>query len=155
MIDDRKEPPDQPKTTQLPVVPQWAIELTAAMKDGLRELSADIKLVSNDLSIVKDRVGIIESWKNDQDARAHRASDGVRQLSTTDAAHDAQLAQERMAREELAAKVDSLTQTQATQLAILGRLDAIAKNPLAKTVAAMLATALVTWLASHGVQVPR
>ena len=160
--DPRAEPPDQPKTTQLPAVPPWAVELMQVSKANFqelkagqeslaRELGADIKLVSNDLGILKDRVGILESARNDGEQRLARTSGGVRQLSTTDAAQAAQLAQARMAREALAEQVAQLTTTQATQLAILTRLDKITTNPTVKVLAGMAATAILTWLASHGV----
>ncbi len=155
--DPRAEPPEQPKTTQIPAISPIEVaitQLTRTVESGIRELRADVGLVSNDLSIVKDRVGIIESWKNDQDARASRTSAGVRSLSTTDAAHEAQLAQERAAREALAKEVSDLKATNETQLAILGRLDKVASNPLVKTLGAMLATAVITWLATHGVHAP-
>jgi hypothetical protein len=151
--DPRAEPSEKP-TKELPAVPAWAVELTQSVKSGIAELRADVALVSNDLGVVKDRVAILESFRSDQEQRANRTSAGVRSLSTTDAAQEAQLAQERAAREELAAKVDSLAKTNETQLAILGRLDAVVKNPLAKTLVAMLATAAITWLAGHGVHVP-
>ncbi len=138
--------PEQPKTTKLEAVPPWAVELTRAMKSGIAEVRADISLVSNDLSVVKDRVTILESERT-------KLSGGVRGLSTTDAEQAAQLAQERAAREALATEVADLKKTNETQLAILARLDKVASNPLVKTVVAMMATALLTWLASHGVAV--
>jgi hypothetical protein len=62
----------------------------------------------------------------------------------------AQLAQERIAREDLATKVDALTTMQNTQLAILGRLDRVASNPTVKVLAGMLATAAISYLAGKG-----
>jgi hypothetical protein len=146
MTDDpRAEPPEQPKTAQIAAVPPWAVELTLAMKSGIAEVRADISLVSNDLSLVKDRVTILETERT-------KLSGGVRGLSSADSAHDAQLAQERAAREALADKVDNLTKTQETQLAILGRLDKVASNPLVKTLLTVLGTALATWAASKGLK---
>jgi chromosome segregation ATPase len=147
-IDERAEPPEEKKTKEMPAVPSWAIELTRSVKEGIAEVRADVALVSNDLGIVKDRVTILESERA-------RFSNGVRALSGTDLTHEAQLAAEKVAREDLAKEVADLKATNATQLAILSRLDNIAKNPLVKTLGAMLLTALVTWLATHGVQVPR
>ncbi len=60
-----------------------------------------------------------------------------------------------MAREDLAKQVAALATTNATQLAILSRLDKVASNPLVKTVGAMLFTAFVTWLATKGIKVPQ
>ncbi len=149
MADDpRAEPPDQPKTAQLPAVPQWAVELTKSMKDGFRLTNANIEVVSSDLGVVKERVTILESERT-------KLSGGVRGLSTSNAEQDAQLAQERMAREALAKEVADLKTTNATQLAILGRLDRVASNPLVKTLGAMLLTAVLTYLASHGVVVSK
>jgi len=53
-------------------------------------------------------------------------------------------------REAIAAEVADLKATQALQLAILARLDKVASNPTVKVLGGMLATALVTWLASRG-----
>ena len=144
--DPRAEMPEQPKTTQLPAVPAWAIELMAGMTKGFRETNANLELVATDLGVLKERVGILENERT-------KLSGGVRGLSTTDAEQAAQLAQERSAREALALQVESLRHTNETQLAILGRLDAITKNPLVKTMVAMLATAALTWLAAHGVAI--
>jgi septal ring factor EnvC (AmiA/AmiB activator) len=145
--------PDQPAekpTTQLPAVPAWAVELTQSVKSGIAELRADVALVSNDLGVVKDRVAILESFRNDQETRASRTSARVQQSQATDLEQAAQLAQERAAREELAREVADLTTTQATQLAILTRLDKITSNPTVKVLAGMAATAALTWLATHG-----
>ena len=141
--DPRAEMPEQPKTTQLPAVPQWAVELMAGMTKGFKETNANLELVATDLGVLKERVGILESERT-------KLSGGVRGLSTTDAEQAAQLAQERMAREAIAAEVADLKATQALQLAILARLDKVASNPTVKVLGGMLLTALVTWLASKG-----
>ncbi len=155
-IDPRAEPQERPTKEIIPPSPvEIAIaKLSAAVEAGFREARVDGALMRNDISNIKDRVGTIESWKNDHDARASRTSLKVQQASEHDLAHDAQLSQERTAREALATKVDELDTKQDTQLAILARLDKVASNPLVKTLAAMLATALITWLASHGVHAP-
>jgi hypothetical protein len=150
--DDRAEPPEQPKTTKLEAVPPWAVELTQAMKEGIAEVRADISLVSNDLGVLKQRVSIIESLRIEDEARAMKLSGGVRGLSNADLAQAAQLAHEKTAREALAVEVAALTKMQETQLAILGRLDKVASNPLVKTVVTILGTALATWAASKGLK---
>ncbi len=151
--DDRIEPPEQPKTTQIAAVPQWAIELTQAMKSGIAEVRADIGLVSNDVGLLKQRVSIIESLRVEDEARAVKLSGGVRGLSSADEQQAAQLAQERSAREALATEVKALTTMQETQLAILGRLDKVASNPVVKTVATAIGTAVLTYLATKGIAV--
>lgn len=147
--------PPQPKTVELPAVPTWAVELTQSVREGFARTNANLELVSNDLSLVKERVALLESWKISSETRAARTSDAVRSASQVDVEQAAQLAQERAAREALAAKLDALSGTQEAQLAILSRLDKVAANPIVKTLAAMLATAVITWLASHGIGVSK
>lgn len=154
---------DEKPTVELPAVPPWAVELTREVK-GTR---ADIALVANDVSIVKDRVAVVESRVLSLEEAKKVNSMRAQQSSSIDLEHEAKLAAEITARTELAAKVDALALghvalnekadkldgKQDLQLAILGRLDSITKNPLVKTLGAMLITALVTWLASHGVHI--
>ena len=118
------------------------VELTKEVR-GAR---ADISLVSNDLGIVKDRLVIVESWKNDIDARANRTSLRVEQSSKIDLEQAAALAAEKEAREALTVKVDTL-------LAIGTRLDKVTSNPTLKVIVGMLLTAAVTWLAGKGFHV--
>jgi hypothetical protein len=89
-------------------------------------LTANVELVSSDLGIVKDRVAILESRRNDDDARANRNSARVRQVSESDLEQQAQLAQEKAAREALASEVSGLKETNAKQLVILDRLEGFA-----------------------------
>lgn len=157
-----EKPPEKP-TTQLPAVPEWAVELTRTTKDGFRQVRADLELVANDLSLVKERVTIIETWRNDQDLRASRNSNRVKELaeatSHVDLTHDAKIAAEIVARQELErrvsethATVETIRAETAQQTAILARLDRVASNPLVKTVATALGTAILTWLASKGLR---
>ncbi len=118
--DDRVDPPEQPKTTQIAAVPQWAVELTQAMKSGIAEVRADVALVSNDLGLLKTRVSIMEGLRTEDDMRASKYSGGIKSLSTSNAEQDAQLAQERMAREALAAKVDKLDEVLQAQSDFMG-----------------------------------
>ncbi len=135
--------PPQPTTKELPAADPVLVAVTAITREVLG-LRADVALLSSDFArdIGEVRVRVLTL----EEAR-RRNSDRARSASQMDLAHDAQIAQERMAREALSEKVETL-------LGIAKRLDKIASNPLAKTLAAMLATALVTWLASHGVHAP-
>lgn len=141
----------------LPAVPQWAIEMMQATKAGIAEIRADVAdaraetradvgLVSNDLGLLKTRVSIIESLRVEDEARTVKLSGGVRGLSSSDLAHEARIA-------ELGTKVDDLAKTNATQLAILSRLDKVASNPVVKTIVTILVTILGTWAASKGITV--
>jgi len=125
--------------------PDWALELTKNITAALNELKADIGLVSNDLGILKDRVTLLEAFRSEQDARATRASAGVRGLSNTDMAHEAAIA-------SLTTKMDALSTTQDVQLAILGRLDKLASNPSVKIILTVAATAIASWAASRGLK---
>lgn len=151
-----EQPPPRP-TVSLPAVPQWAIEMMQATKAGIAEIRADVAdaraetradvgLVSNDLGLLKTRVSIIESLRVEDEARTVKLSGGVRGLSSSDLAHEARIA-------ELGTKVDDLAKTNATQLAILSRLDKVASNPVVKTIVTILVTILGTWAASKGITV--
>lgn len=157
------EKPPEKVTTQLPAVPEWAVELTRTTKDGFRAVRADLELVANDLSLVKERVTIIETWRNDQDLRASRNSNRVKDLaeatSHVDLTHEAKLAAEIVERQRVArdgaetrAIVEKLQAEMSLQTAILARLDKVASNPLVKTIATALGTAILTWLASKGLR---
>ena len=107
------------------------------------------------LTRIEVRVEGVEKDVGDLEARVGKASMAVRGQSSAGMEQAAALAEEKVAREALAKEVADLKGTNALQLAILTRLDGVAKNPLVKTIAAMLATAFVTWLATHGIKVPQ
>ena len=157
------EKPPEKVTTQLPAVPEWAVELTRTTKDGFRAVRADLELVANDLSLVKERVTIIETWRNDQDQRLNRNSNRVRDLADTTSHVDLtvqavkseaivkQMEQDRKIA-ETHTMVEAVKAETAQQTAILARLDRVASNPLVKTVATAIGTAVLTWLASKGLR---
>lgn len=140
--DDDGMPP-QPATKRIEAVPPWAIEMTVSMKEGFRVTNANIEVVANDLGVVKDRVSILETERA-------KFSGGIRGLSTSNAEQDAQLAQERAARENVAKEVRDLKESQAVQLAILARLDRVASNPTVKVLLFLAGTAATGYLASKG-----
>lgn len=165
--------PKQPTTKELPAVPEWAAELTRSVKTGFGEVhkrldDQDTKLdkvvtegieSNTRLTRIEVRVDGVERHVGDLEARVGRASHRVREQSQTDVEQSAQLAQERAAREALAADsaavkhdVTELKQSQELQLAILTRLDKIAANPNLKIILAVLATAATAWLANKGLK---
>ena len=163
-IDPREESdgrvPPQPKTAQF-AAPEKSELLLAELKALMVGNFAEVKVrldsqdgvlarVVNEGVRTNTRLDRIEHRVDEVETRMGRASTGVRGLSQTDLAHEAQLAAEKTAREALAKQVDGLTVTQEVQLAILSRLDKLAANPLVKAVVAMALTALVAWLATHG-----
>ncbi len=145
--------PAQPKTAELPAADPIAV-LTRTLVTGLRDINATLDSVVHEGQRTNSRLTRIEERVDEVEGRIGRNSQRVQESSKVDLDHEAKLATEIVARQELAAKVDALTETQATQLAILGRLDKVASNPTVKVLAGMIATAVLTWLASHGVHTP-
>ncbi|MBA2683258.1 MAG: hypothetical protein H0U66_02030 [Gemmatimonadaceae bacterium] len=119
--------------------------------DSFKHLTADVELVSSDLSIVKSRVTILESYKNDADARATRTSARVQQASQVDLEQASQLARERAAREALAKRVADLAEETDRQTVMLTSLTTmatkLAANPYIKQLSVALLAALTGYLA--------
>lgn len=110
--------------------------------------TAQIEEIRQDIGALDSRVAAVES-------RAGRTSFRIREVSQTDLEQSTQLNKEIAAREALAAEMEALKQTNAIQLNILNRLDKITQNPLLKTLATMLLTAFITWLAARGIKIPQ
>lgn len=140
-------------TVNIPKADPVLIALTK-LTQSVDRVGADVRLVSNDLSIVKDRLVIVETWKGEQDMRASRTSTGVRNLSLSDLEHAAQLAQERAAREALATKVDALTvDTQAQTKMLTTIQDAVTgvlKSPMVIKIAYAAGGAILATLTAWG-----
>lgn len=186
------EATEQPRTVELPAIPQWAIELQTSLRGGFTAVNSRLdsleganRNVSDEVSRLRREVVDIRSEhvRHDEDIKrlSLRTKGTDARTSENDLEQIAQLAQERAAREALAnahaatdAKVEALASAHATtaekvnetatqvtdiaktneaQLAILSRLDRVASNPTVKFIVGMLATALVTWLASHGIRI--
>jgi hypothetical protein len=150
-----EKPPEQPTTKEIPKVDpvmEMLKQLREAQDAGFRTLGADIQLVSNDVTIVKDRVGLVEQRVGVLEESRARTSGGVRQLSSHDHEQDAQLAAIITETAAVKKEVVDLKESQAVQLAILGRLDKLASNPHVKIILAVLGTAATTWLASKGLK---
>ncbi len=93
--------------------------------------------------------------KLEEAGRKH--SGGIRRVSENDAAHTAELAHERSAREELAAKVDALSKETSAQTAMLQEARDAGKklmaNPYVKAIAIGLALYVLAILRKHGIEV--
>lgn len=157
-------PPDEKTTVEIPSPPAWAIEMSQRFQEGIAQVRADIGLVSNDLGIVKERITVVERRQDDYDKRANANSERAKSQSQIDASQEAQLAQERAARAELATKVDAQAAQIATlvtvnqqQLALLTQASDAAKkvwaNPAVKAMAAVIWTGIVAYLAKHGISI--
>ncbi len=129
-------------------------DLRNVVKEGFRHTNANLEIVASDLSVVKSRVDILETERT-------KLSGGVRGLSTSNAEQDAQLAQERMAREALAKKVDELGESQTAQTVMLSKITGILDTPMAKRIGqaagGLVLAALIAasaWLARGNVPAP-
>ena len=158
MTDERK--PEGKITTQLPrieIQSELLKSLERTVSAGFLEIktrldSQDIQL---DIGIkegqrTNSRLTMLEGRVEDVELRIARTSTRVQQSSEADLQQSAQLAQEISAREALAKKVEDLTTTNATQLAILSRLDSLFKNPMVKLIAFAIWSAVTGYLANKG-----
>lgn len=98
------QPPEKP-TVGIEKPPPWAIALAEKMEAGFLGLRADVSMVSHDVGLLRDRVVILERHKLEAEERAAKYSGGVRQLSETDAKHEAAIASVIVKQDELAADV--------------------------------------------------
>ncbi len=132
------EMPEQPKTAKIAAADPVLIILHEIKRD-VGEARADIALVSNDLGLLKSEVRIIQTWKGDVDARLGNNSMRAKAESLHDVEQDTRL-------DTLGTKVDTL-------LAIGERLDKLAKNPVAKAIGGLIALAIVSYAAAHGITI--
>ena len=121
--------------------------------DNFAKLSANVDMVSNDLGLVKERIGIIEVWRHDVDSRASRNSARAQQASNHDMEADAKLAAVitwRAGVDEKLAQVPTKEDLAKTTLAQTNQLiDSLKKNPYVSKALTILGTAIVTYLATH------
>ncbi len=145
-MDDK---PPQPSTTKIDAIPQWAAELSQSVTRGFTELRADVQLVATDVSVVKDRVRIVEKRLDEHDTRATANSMRVRVTSEVDLKQDAELAKEKLAREELAARVEGI---EANVAAIRKTVTDVLSNPKVLAVGRGLFLLLAGYAASKGIR---
>lgn len=151
------EQPDTTKISQSEIQLGLLNKLVGTVNDIKSEMQgvrADMGLVANDLGIVKDRVALLEKRADDSDKRADASSIRVKGQSQVDLETQAQLAQERMAREALAAKVEGIDAKTDAQTKILEGLKKVADKPAVKLAFHALLTAFISWLAiRYGIHV--
>lgn len=142
--------PKQPTTVALQAPPEWAISLTEKVSEGFKTLRADLSLVANDLDVLKGRVGNLEESRRADESRAAIHSIKVKSITDSDATQDAELSKERVAREELAARVGTIeTKVDAIHTAVVGAIN----NPKVRFVGKVLFAAAVTYSGLHGLKV--
>lgn len=152
--DQRVEPPPQPSTKQMPredILQAQLSQLLARTTDGfakvdslvtdVRNLGANLEIVSSDLGVVKDRVAILETERT-------KYSGGIRGLSASDGNQSMQIASLAVKVDDLAAKADAHTVSQSAQTVMLTKLTGILDTPMARrlgyAVAGLLLAALTT-----------
>ncbi len=96
---------DEKPTVEFSRPPDWAIALTEKVTRGFEKMNANLELVSSDLDVLKGRVGNLEESRRADESRAALHSIKVKSISQSDLSQDAELAKEKSAREELAARV--------------------------------------------------
>lgn len=142
--------PDEKPTVEMAPPPAWAIEFRQQMTDGFRVIYSDldgiktrqdlhatqVKDLGGEIARVGERVRVLEEARTTNSVR-------VKSMTEEDAKQDTAIAQ-------LVTDVAALKETQATQLAILVRLDKVAANPMVRRVAYTIATALLGYLAAKG-----
>lgn len=133
----------------------------AAVSGQVDRLDGSVSLVINDVTIVKDRIAMIERRTEQLETAGTRRSDAVKAVDARTSAQDmeqaAQLAQERAAREALAKEVKQLTEINSKQMRALEELNATAKsivgNKMIRQIAYGVGTLILLWLASKGITI--
>ncbi len=142
--------PPQPKTVQLPAVPEWAIELSRAVKDGFEKQNTTLLDFGERLVRVEIRQKDLEEVRIADNVKN---SMRVKQPSLHDLETQAALAGEIAARQELAKDVLVIKADTAAQTVMLTTLTASAAkvfgNPLVRAIATMIGAFVLTWLAAH------
>lgn len=110
------------------------------MRTEMRERFED---QANLLMDVGQRVSSLEAAEARREERARKHSGGIARVSENDSKQDAAIG-------VLVSDVANLKETQATQLAILKRLDAVAANPMVRRVAYAVGGAVLAYLAAKG-----
>ncbi len=107
---------EEKPTVELAAVPPWAVELTTLVK----RVSSNVDNVISAVDVLRDRVNAHDARFAEQDSRASTVSIRVKDASKVDLEHEAKLADEIVARTELAAKVDGITDELAKQSKAMG-----------------------------------
>lgn len=152
---------DEKPTVELEKPPTWAISLSEKVNTGFQAVNARLTGIETNQEIQGDTVRDLakrmtaqEERANKQDERLANTSQRVREPSAHDLETAKALADEIAARTALAAKVDTIDVKTDAQTEILNRLEKgaakLAANPIVRSIAVMLGTAALTWLAAHG-----
>ncbi len=154
--------PVQPPTIPLmPAVSPVEIaisQLARSVELGFREMRVDTQLLKNDFGLMKERIGSVESWRSEQEARATRTSTRVQQNSQADLEQAAQLglalaalAEEKAKRESLEAVVVTKADvanvvSEATTLQTTALLTGLGQNKKLQVIGGMVLTLVIGYL---------
>lgn len=91
--------PEDKETVEFERPPAWAIQLAEKVAElrgetvnGFAFMNAHIETVANDLGVVKDRVKLLEKFRDDAEERTRKHSGGIARISTSDATQNTTLA---------------------------------------------------------------
>lgn len=146
MPPDEKPPmPPQPTTKQLPAMTDRALleDLRSVVKEGFSR-------VDGHLLEFGERLVRVEIRQKDLEDRVARHSGGTRQLSETDAKHDAAIANAITRLERVETAVQSIEAKTDRQTAILEKLESVAANPMVRRVAYAVGGAVLAYLTARG-----
>lgn len=98
MSDTKQSMPAQPPTVELPAMSDRAMledlyRIARGTAEQVRIIRTDQDLLMGNVESLKVDVRELQRWKLDTEERAAKHSGGVRQLSETDAKHDAAIGQ--------------------------------------------------------------
>ncbi len=170
MSDEKKDGPLYIATKQIPraEVPQNTLDAVLtelrAMRGEQQETHGEVKLVktnlevlTNHVDVLTNRVTLVERRQDGFDERGAKYSGGVRQLSETDARHDAAIANVIIRVDNVEKKVDTVLEKTDAQTAMLKEAKeaakALWKNPAARAAAGALWAAFLYWLGTKGIRV--
>lgn len=164
MSDTKESMPAQPKTTELPAVPAWAVELTRYVKEGISRLDGSIgdieqnvqMLVGQGKALTKWR-GEMDAWREEVDGRLRAGSIRAKEPSQHDVEIRAELSEERKAREALALKVADIETKTDEQTKALARIESAVtgffKNPKVIFVGKVIFALAVAYSGAKGLKV--
>jgi hypothetical protein len=151
----RPDMPAQPKTATFAAADKNEIllaEIKATVGSKVDRLEANLELQGGEIGLIKREVSLLYDWRDGVDERLRSNSMRARGASQVDLEQAKALSDEVTARESLKETVDDLAKSNAVQLAILERLDKVAKHPTVKIVLAIIGFLGASWLAARGLK---
>ncbi len=144
--------PEEKPTVEMGAVPAWAIALSEKVTKGFEGVDTRLTTIEGNQTLQGGQVLDIGRRMTEMERRVggmedRQTTNSVRVRSTT----DENLKQD-SAISSIVVDVASLKETQATQLAILQKLDKVAANPMVRRVAYAVGTATLGYLASRGMK---